>query len=424
MSSQRSSQQSARLPAEPSAEPPATAASGPSGERVRRRRRFALALFLYAVLSIVAFGSVYRYTQRLVQVYGGNIENLWLQYGLLCAIFIAFAVVVDWAVGHLPPRFRMQRENRLRLALLGGLTLAAIVALYQSRYPEAELQLGVDKGIVYFVVGVLGAYAGVLAATWRTYGLVEVIAPPSAEIVRLVEEAHAHVVPAHRLWDHAKRGIDAAASLTILIVSLPISIPLTMALWWQDPGPLLVAKVAVRQAGKSFKQLKLRTMIKDAEAATGPVPAAPTDARVTRLGGLLRRTHIDELPQMINIAIGQMSLVGPRPERTVFVARHLTNVPGYAERHRVPPGLAGMAQVYGDYYSTPREKLRYDRLYIRKRGPALDVHLFLTAVALAFFGVRPGVRHRRRERQRMRQQDRRYGRAYEALRGERVGDRR
>ena len=74
------------------------AASGPSGERVRRRRRFALALFLYAVLSIVAFGSVYRYTQRLVQVYGGNIENLWLQYGLLCAIFIAFAVVAYFAV--------------------------------------------------------------------------------------------------------------------------------------------------------------------------------------------------------------------------------------------------------------------------------------------------------------------------------------
>lgn|GEM_PF-723274 len=396
--------------------------SPPGGERVRRRRRFAIALLLYAVLTVVAFTLVVRFIQRVAPLYDYNIQNVWLQYSLLCAIFVAFAVGVDWAVGHLPPRVRMQRENRLRLALLGGLTLAAIVARYQSRFPP-DPELGLDKGIVYLVVGVLGAYAGVLAATWRAYGLVEVIAPPSADIVRLVEEAHAHVVPAHRLWDHAKRGIDAAASLAILIVSLPISIPLTMALWWQDPGPLLVAKVAVRQAGRSFRQLKLRTMVKDAEAATGPVPAAPTDARVTRLGGLLRRTHIDELPQMINIAIGQMSLVGPRPERTVFVARHLTNVPGYAERHRVPPGLAGLAQVYGDYYSTPREKLRYDRLYIRKRGPGLDVHLFLTAVALAFFGVRPGARHRRRERQRLRQQERRYGRAYEALRGERVGER-
>lgn len=396
--------------------------SPPGGERVRRRRRFAIALLLYAVLTVVAFTLVVRFIQRLAPLWDYNIKNVWLQYSLLCAIFVAFAVGVDWAVGHLPPRVRMQRENRLRLALLGGLTLAAIVARYQSRFPP-DPELGLEPGIVYLVVGVLGAYAGVLAATWRAYGLVEVIAPPSADIVRLVEQAHAHVVPAHRLWDHAKRGIDAAASLAILIVSLPISIPLTMALWWQDPGPLLVAKVAVRQAGRSFRQLKLRTMVKDAEAATGPVPAAPTDARVTRLGGLLRRTHIDELPQMINIAIGQMSLVGPRPERTVFVARHLTNVPGYAERHRVPPGLAGLAQVYGDYYSTPREKLRYDRLYIRKRGPGLDVHLFLTAVALAFFGVRPGARHRRRERQRLRQQERRYGRAYEALRGEQVGER-
>ena len=175
-----------------------------------------------------------------------------------------------------------------------------------------------------------------------------------------------------------------------------------------------------RSGGRSFHQLKLRSMIKDAEGATGPVPAAPTDARVTRLGNLLRRTHIDELPQLLNIARGDMSLVGPRPERTVFVLRHLQAIPHYAERHAVRPGLAGLAQVYGDYYSTPREKLRYDRLYIQRRNLGLDSKLFGSAVLLALFGISPRRRPHRRRRDSA--DGRRFRRAYEALRGEAAPD--
>ena len=218
-----------------------------------------------------------------------------------------------------------------------------------------------------------------------------------------------------------KRVVDAVVALTIIIVSLPISLPLVVILWLQDPGPILVAKVAVKHGGKSFRQLKLRTMIKDAEHDTGPVPAAPDDARVTPLGGLLRRTHIDELPQMLNMLVGDMSLVGPRPERTVFVARHVERIPGYVERHAVRPGLAGLAQVYGDYYSTPSEKLRYDRLYIRRRGPLLDLKLFASALMLAFLGVAPRSRRRRRTGGLYRRQERRFQRAYSALRGEGPG---
>jgi lipopolysaccharide/colanic/teichoic acid biosynthesis glycosyltransferase len=179
-----------------------------------------------------------------------------------------------------------------------------------------------------------------------------------------------------------------------------------------------VAKVAVRQGGRSFHQLKLRSMVKNAEAGTGPVPAAPGDRRVTPLGGLLRRTHIDELPQLINIALGHMSLVGPRPERTVFVHHHLATIPRYRLRHAVRPGLAGMAQVYGDYYSTPREKLHYDLLYIRERSLALDVKLFGAAVLMALFGLPPYRRHRQRDRLRQRHEDANWRRAYEALRGD------
>jgi lipopolysaccharide/colanic/teichoic acid biosynthesis glycosyltransferase len=189
-----------------------------------------------------------------------------------------------------------------------------------------------------------------------------------------------------------------------------------MVIWLQDPGPLLLAKVVVTRGGKSFRQLKLRSMIKDAEQATGAIPAALDDQRITPFGQVLRRTHIDELPQMINIALGQMSLVGPRPERTVFVHRHIATIPGYIKRHAVRPGLAGMAAVYGDYYSTPREKLRYDLLYIRRRSLGLDVKLLAIATMIGLVGVWPGM-NRGRRRFTGRRQEERWQRAYEALHG-------
>jgi len=189
-----------------------------------------------------------------------------------------------------------------------------------------------------------------------------------------------------------------------------------MIIWLQDPGPLLVAKVAVTRGGGSFRQLKLRTMIKNAEQSTGAIPAAPGDARVTRLGRLLRRTHIDELPQIFNILLGQMSLVGPRPDRTIFACRNLRTLPRYAQRHTVRPGLAGLAQVYGDYYSVPREKLRYDLLYIRRRSFMLDLKLLLSATLLALFGAGPAMSRGRRAFTEARQESR-WRRAYEALHG-------
>jgi hypothetical protein len=162
--------------------------------------------------------------------------------------------------------------------------------------------------------------------------------------------------------------------------------------------------------------VKVAMETKNAEGATGPVPAAPQDRRVTWLGSLLRRTHIDELPQMINIAKGEMSLVGPRPERTIFVERHLQSIRDYARRHSVRPGLAGMAQVYGDYYSTPRQKLHYDLLYIRRRSFGLDLQLFMTAVTIGLFGIRPNRRHAVRRTARL-AEGARWAEAYSALRG-------
>lgn len=374
----------------------------------RRSRRFALLLLAYLVLTVVVFALVQRYTIHVARIYGYDIENVGLQFGLYFVLFVVFTAVAVGAASRLP--FALSRENQLRLAFMLGATLSLVVAVYQARF-------GVDKLVNYFSVGALGAFAAVLVVTRREYRLVEVIAEPPEWLVRDVERAHAGVELAATTWDRVKRGVELVLSVSVVIVSLPISVPLAAAVWVQDPGPLLVAKVAVKRAGASFHQLKLRTMVKNAEATTGPVPASPADRRITRLGALLRRTHIDELPQMLNIARGDMSFVGPRPERTVFVHRHLENVTGYARRHAVRPGLAGLAQVYGDYYSTPSQKLKYDLLYIRRRGPSLDLRLFGAAVLIALFGVRPGRRVEPRG-----DEGRRWRRAYTALRGEPAPD--
>jgi len=391
----------APLPIRPLAAPAANRAS----------RRFRYLLLVYAILTVVTFAVVQRYTIYVARLYDYNIPNEGVQWSLYFGIYVVLTRMADGMIRGLPAPLGLSREGRLRLAFLAGATLSAIVAWYQWQYGTIFL-------VNYFTVGTMGTFAAALWLTRRDFGLVEVIARPSPQVVAEVERGHAGLRLENEPWDRTKRVIEAMVSMAMIMVSLPISIVLALAVWLQDPGPLLVAKVAVMRGGRSFNQLKLRSMVKDAEGSTGPVPAAPADARVTWLGNLLRRTHIDELPQMFNIARGEMSLVGPRPERTVFVQRHLRTIPRYAERHAVRPGLAGMAQVYGDYYSTPREKLRYDRLYIRNRGPGLDLKLFVSAVLLALFGISPRQRPRRRTPGIA--VDRRFERAYAALRGEKA----
>jgi lipopolysaccharide/colanic/teichoic acid biosynthesis glycosyltransferase len=126
-------------------------------------------------------------------------------------------------------------------------------------------------------------------------------------------------------------------------------------------------------------------MVRGAEDATGPVMALEGDERVLTSGKFLRKTALDEIPQLINILWGEMSIVGPRPQRTVLVHEYLKEIPEYALRHQVLPGLAGLAQVAGDYYLTPRQKLRFDRLYIQHQNIGFDFRLMLAAFLITFW---------------------------------------
>jgi len=127
-------------------------------------------------------------------------------------------------------------------------------------------------------------------------------------------------------------------------------------------------------------------MVRDAEATSGPVLAEEDDARITRLGGFLRRYRLDEIPQLINIVRGDMSFVGPRPERRFFVEQYLASIPGYRERFRVKPGVSGLAQVSGTYATTPERKLKYDLIYLYHQNLLMDVQILVETVRVVLTG--------------------------------------
>lgn len=177
-----------------------------------------------------------------------------------------------------------------------------------------------------------------------------------------------------------KRVVDLAFSIIGLVLALPIMALVALAIKLESRGPVLYFQERVSENGRIFKLVKFRTMVTDAEKLTGPVLASRNDPRVTRVGGLIRATRIDELPQLINVIMGDMSLVGPRPERPYFVDHFAQQIPNYEERHKVKPGLTGLAQVEGKYSTTPDDKLRYDLLYSRRYSPLMDLKILFQTV--------------------------------------------
>jgi exopolysaccharide biosynthesis polyprenyl glycosylphosphotransferase len=179
-----------------------------------------------------------------------------------------------------------------------------------------------------------------------------------------------------------KRALDLAGATTLLLLAAPILAGVAAAVRLTSRGPVFFRQERVGRAFRPFRIWKFRTMRDDAERDTGEVLAQPNDPRLTPIGGLLRAYRLDELPQLLNVLVGEMSLVGPRPERPGFVRRHLEEVPGYAERFVATPGLTGLAQVNGEYHSTPENKLRYDLAYIANRSLWLDASILLRTVRI------------------------------------------
>jgi sugar transferase (PEP-CTERM system associated) len=181
----------------------------------------------------------------------------------------------------------------------------------------------------------------------------------------------------------AKRLLDVLGSGIALLVLLPVMCVIAMLVKATSAGPVIYGQRRVGLHGRVFKVRKFRSMRQDAEAGTGAVWAGENDTRVTPIGRFLRRTHLDELPQFWNILTGDMSLVGPRPERPEFVKELTRVIPFYGQRHVVRPGLTGWAQVSYDYGASvddAMQKLQYDLFYIKHMSFGLDAYTLLRTV--------------------------------------------
>jgi sugar transferase (PEP-CTERM system associated) len=186
-----------------------------------------------------------------------------------------------------------------------------------------------------------------------------------------------------------KRLFDVVFSIIGIIFSLPFLFVVPILIKLDSKGPVLLKQKRVGEGEKIFTLYKFRTMVEDAEKDTGPVWSKAGDTRVTRIGRFLRKSRLDEIPQLFNVLRGDMSFIGPRPERPFFVESLKKQIPYYSERHCVKPGITGWAQVryeYGDSVEDALEKLRYDLYYIKHLSIFLDILIILDTIKVILFG--------------------------------------
>ena len=185
----------------------------------------------------------------------------------------------------------------------------------------------------------------------------------------------------------AKRLVDIGISAALLTMLAPLFAIVALAILLTSGRPIFYMQQRVGQGGRLFRMYKFRSMRCDAERETGPIWASDHDTRCTRIGDWLRHTNIDELPQLINVLRGEMSLVGPRPERFVFVEEFRKSIPDYDLRHAVPGGMTGWAQVHGWRGRTSlRKRIQYDLDYIERWSILLDFRVLLMTVQHVFWG--------------------------------------
>lgn len=193
--------------------------------------------------------------------------------------------------------------------------------------------------------------------------------------------------PIVHLYMSVRRAAEVVIAALGLLIAAPLIVAAAIVIRLDSPGRVYYAQERIGRYGRPFKILKLRTMVQDAEPDGRAVWAQTSDPRITRVGALLRRSRFDEIPQLLNVLRGEMSLIGPRPERPELVDTITSAIPLYRARHAVPPGLTGWAQInykYGASLQDAAEKLQYDLYYIRHRSPILDVEILLKTLAVVF----------------------------------------
>ena len=189
------------------------------------------------------------------------------------------------------------------------------------------------------------------------------------------------LTPAQRV---TKRAMDIVLGTVALVIASPIMAAVAVAIKLEDGGPVFFRQKRMTRNGREFDILKFRSMIVDAEKYSGAVLAAEDDPRITKVGKFIRATRLDEIPQIINIVKGDMSIVGPRPERKVIADEYCKEIPEFAYRLKVRGGLTGYAQIYGKYNTSAYDKLRLDLMYIENYSLLLDIKLIILTLRIIF----------------------------------------
>jgi len=187
-------------------------------------------------------------------------------------------------------------------------------------------------------------------------------------------------------YGYIKRGMDLLAAGIGLVMAIPLAIIVIAAIKMDSPGPIFYSQKRLGKNGKPIFVHKFRTMRQDAEKATGAVLAQANDPRITRIGKFLRKTRLDEIPQLWCVFNGDMSLIGPRPERPELMEKYKITSPHFHRRLAVRPGLTGLAQIQGAYDLDIESKLRYDLTYIYNVNMLLDIKILLATVKVVFTG--------------------------------------
>ena len=339
---------------------------------------------------------------------------------ILLAAPIQLALLVGWRA--LSARISPVRWPEQRVALVGTGPLAQELAVELTRRAKWGYRLAgfvtVSEDATPMDTEVLGDVAD-LAAIVRDHAIDRVIVASPVALRELVEDitlsgsadVRVDVVPelyeifigevdsivadiplmeiTHRppqWFVGLKRVTDVAGALLLLVVLSPVFLLVAIAILVGMGTPVLFCQERLGRDLRPFTLVKFRTMMRDAEAVSGPVLAEDEDPRVTPLGRFLRTYRLDELPQLVNILLGEMSFVGPRPERAFFIEQYLSEIPAYRERFRIKPGVTGLAQVSGGYATTPDRKLKYDLIYMYHQSLLMDVRIVADTIGVVLTG--------------------------------------
>ena len=371
-------------------------------------------LFGYCRIRSLAFAQVLSQFFSLGIVYFGVCIgwNKWQAPWILLLLLViyviidsAFSFFGNWYYFHLnPPRktlllYRNNRDRRRFGAITGKPTERLYQIIKEIKFDgtfdeiKEELDLGYEA---VFVAGVNSRCRNGILKYCEERGLRGFFLPHVGDVImqgtQHIQSFDTPVMMARRKtlrpeYRVVKRGVDFIVSLIGLIVLSPIFLITALAIKLYDHGPVFYRQVRLTRDEKEFKIIKFRSMRVDAEKdGVARLSTGENDDRITPVGRIVRKCRLDELPQLINILKGEMSIVGPRPERPEIAEEYYKQLPDFRLRLQVKAGLTGYAQIYGKYSSDPYEKLEFDLMYINNMGILMDLELMFATVGILFVG--------------------------------------